>query len=136
MEGVWEKEGGGSSQTQTPVVSHLHLTQTLDIGEHSKSGLGYDWCYRLKPGSNTKVSFIRKRNYKHGRYRHVVRNFVLMGDCRCGHVADRERILIFERSFCLKQQLDHCTFCLHAFIDQTLAVYLAHCIILCLEPRR
>jgi hypothetical protein len=25
-----------------------NLAQTLDISEHSKSRLGYDWCYRLK----------------------------------------------------------------------------------------
>jgi hypothetical protein len=42
-----------------------NIAQILDIIEYSKSGLGmkqYDWCYRLKPGSNQKTAFIRKRN--------------------------------------------------------------------------
>jgi hypothetical protein len=39
-----------------------NLTQTIDISEHSKSRLRYDWCYHLKPRSNQKTFFLRKWN--------------------------------------------------------------------------
>jgi hypothetical protein len=58
--------------------------------------------------------------YKHSRYIQVVRNFLLMADCRiCGHVTDRQCRLMFGSSFCLKQQLSwlyYCPFCLHAYL--------------------
>jgi hypothetical protein len=85
-----------------------NLEQTFDIIEHSKSGLGtkqYSWCYRLKSGSSQKMVFIRKRLsiYNHGGYRHVVRNFVLMADCRiCGRVTNRQRRSIFRSLFLFK----------------------------------
>jgi hypothetical protein len=37
-----------------------NLAQTLDISEQSKSRLRYDWCYRLKRGSNQKTVILRK----------------------------------------------------------------------------
>jgi hypothetical protein len=40
-----------------------NLAQILDISQHSKSRLEYDWCYRLRPGSNQKTVILRKGNY-------------------------------------------------------------------------
>jgi hypothetical protein len=78
-----------------------NLAQTLDIIEHSKSGLGtkqYDLCYRLKPGSNKKKRLLLENEtsiYKYSGFRHVV-NFVLMADCRnCCHLTGRHSRLIF-----------------------------------------
>jgi hypothetical protein len=114
------------------------------IGQHSKSRLGYDWCYRLKPGSNQKTNFLRKRNlsiYKHVGYRHVVWTFILIAECRiCDHATDRQCRLILEIPCCLKPTRSLLYFLftrLHTSETSNLigCLILAHCIILYLEPR-
>jgi hypothetical protein len=59
------RNGSGKSNFfygKSEKLLNRNLAQTFDISEHSKFGLGYDWCYSLKPGSNQKTVFLRKRN--------------------------------------------------------------------------